>query len=411
MDFQNLREHQEKLITYLHENSYSKRYIQAFRLEISRILKDVAGKKWASYKEIYLDLMKTPYSKSYLRNKKTIIGALEQFDLHGRCPVWRRGHSLFERGAYHSLSQEFRDLIDFFRETEARRGKKETTIKNEAHATASFLLSLQQKGADRLAKITEESVLSSFVSENGHSLKSYSYKNKIAAVFRAGVVWNEAECKRILSYLPAFRKTRKNIQYLTKEELNRVRTALDDFSNGLSLRDRVIVLLLMYTGLRRCDIVAMTLNAIDWETLLIRITQQKTEVPLELHFSALVGNAIYDYIQSERPQTAKPHLFLSQTHPQSELKSSSVWYIIEKTMKAAGIRQEPGARRGSHIFRHHLATSLLENGIPQPIISQVLGHTSPNSLEPYLRASFIHLKECALDISCFPVAEEVFGDD
>jgi integrase len=90
------------------------------------------------------------------------------------------------------------------------------------------------------------------------------------------------------------------------------------------------------------------------------------------------------------------------------LTSGSIANIVGKILHAAGIRQSQGERRGTHIFRHYLASSLLENGIPQPVISKVLGHTAPNSLEPYLRADFIHLKECALSIDCFPVFEEVF---
>ena len=31
------------------------------------------------------------------------------------------------------------------------------------------------------------------------------------------------------------------------------------------------------------------------------------------------------------------------------------------------------------------------------------------ALEPYLRADFVHLKECALSIETFPLAEEVFS--
>ncbi len=77
-------------------------------------------------------------------------------------------------------------------------------------------------------------------------------------------------------------------------------------------------------------------------------------------------------------------------------------------MKAAGLRQKTGDRKGTHIFRHNLATSLLENGISRPIISQTLGHTAPDSLEPYLKADFIHLKKCAVSIEGFPVSEEVF---
>jgi len=76
-------------------------------------------------------------------------------------------------------------------------------------------------------------------------------------------------------------------------------------------------------------------------------------------------------------------------------------------MSVAKIREMAGDRKGFHIFRHHMATALLENGISQPIISRILGHTSPASLDTYLSADFPHLKECALSIERFPLRKEV----
>jgi len=63
----------------------------------------------------------------------------------------------------------------------------------------------------------------------------------------------------------------------------------------------------------------------------------------------------------------------------------------------------------TYIFRHNLASSLLENGVPRPVITQALGHTAPDSLEPYLRADFVHLKECAISVESFPLAKEVLA--
>ena len=87
--------------------------------------------------------LKAPHSKDYLRNKRTIIGALEQFDDFGRMPDGRSRHTLFERGSYHLLCSEFRELIDFYRIYEKKRGKKESTIRGEALNTASFLHQMQ----------------------------------------------------------------------------------------------------------------------------------------------------------------------------------------------------------------------------------------------------------------------------
>ena len=214
-----------------------------------------------------------------------------------------------------------------------------------------------------------------------------------------------------MSFLPALREIRKNIQYLTPEEIQKVKGILNDGENLITLRDKAIGMLALYTGLRGCDIAGLTLDAINWDSDFIEIRQQKTEIPLELPLTAVTGNAIYDYLTSERPHTKSRYVFVSQHKPYERLKNRSIGNVAVRLMKIAGIRQAKGDRKGFHIFRHHFATALLGNGVPQPVISRTLGHTSPDSLESYLRADFPNLKECAINIERFPVLKEVFSHE
>lgn len=407
MDLQNLREHHEELLSFMESNGYCNTYIRRFRDEINRILTEAGSHRWQSYQDIYLDYLKVPHSKDYLRNKRTIIGALEQFDLFGRLPDGRHRHTLFERGSYHLLQPEFQELIDFYCTYEKQRGKKESTIRGESLNTASFLYRMQEQGARCLDEVTEDAVLSFFVSEDGSLCKGCSYKKNISAVFKAGLKWKEPQCRRILSFLPLLRETRKNIQYLTQDEVRLLRAAVE--SSGFSARNKAVILLLLFTGLRGCDIAGLTFSSIDWEKERILINQQKTSMPVEIPLSAVVGNAIYDYLEQERPDTESLRLFLSETHPFSPMSAQGIANIVAKACRLAGIRQNPGDRKGTHIFRHNLASSMLENGVPQPVITQTLGHTAPDSLEPYLKADFVHLKECSLSIEAFPLAGEVFS--
>lgn len=140
MDLQNLKEHHEELLSFMENNGYSSTYIRRFREEINRILAKADSHDWQSYRDVYLDYLKAPHSKDYLRNKRTIIGVLEQFDDFGRMPDGRSRHTLFERGSYHLLCSEFRELIDFYRIYEKKRGKKESTIRGEALNAASFYI-------------------------------------------------------------------------------------------------------------------------------------------------------------------------------------------------------------------------------------------------------------------------------
>ncbi len=411
MNVQNLRDNYPKLISYLETKGYSKSYIGNFNREIEKILKLVDSKKWSCYTDIYKEYSKTSHSPRFLRDKRTIIGAIEQFDIHGRYPDGRRRHELFERGSYPLLSQEFKSIIDLYCEVERKRGKKLTTIYTESHNASTFFLSLQHKGINSLDKITEETVLSIFMSPDETLLRSCSYKKNVAAVLKACIPYHSETCPQVLSFLPALREIRKNIQYLTPEEIQKVKGTLADGDNQLTLRDKAIGILAFYIGLRCCDIAGLTLDSINWDSDFIDIRQQKTQIPLELPLTAVTGNAIYDYLTSERPSTKSRYIFVSQHKPYERLKNSSIGNVAVKIMKVAGIRQSKGDRKGFHIFRHHFATALLENGVPQPVISRTLGHTSPDSLESYLRADFPKLKECAINMERFPVPKEVFSHE
>ena len=308
------------------------------------------------------------------------------------------------------LTDEFKQVIDSYCAAEKQRGKKGSTIYCESHSGSSFLHAMQQIGIGTLEEITEEAVLSVFVSGDGVLLRSCTYKKNVAAVFKACANERPDIFNRILAFLPELRETRKNIQYLKPDEITKVKQALRNMESGLSLRDRAVGMLALYAGLRCCDIAGLTENDIDWKNETIRIKQQKTEAPLELPLSIIVGNAIHDYLKYERPANDCMYVFISEHRPHTRLKDRSIGNISNKIMKAANIRQNTGERRGFHIFRHRVATELLGSGTPQPIVSRILGHTSPDSLEAYLSADFRHLKECELGIERFPVPEGVLGN-
>ncbi len=150
------------------------------------------------------------------------------------------------------------------------------------------------------------------------------------------------------------------------------------------------------------------MDDIDWEAEEIRIVQCKTGAPLILPLTAVVGNALYDYITCERPESSDRHVFLRENRPHDPISPGALWYISSKIYEAAGIRLTEGDRRGTHLFRYNAATAFVGNGIPRPVASAILGHEDPASLDHYTFADIAHLRECALSIEKFPVSEGVF---
>jgi len=407
MNVENLRAKHPELLDYLKKEGYCEDYVNQIRRQINHILRGAEEKSWSSYSDVYLEYANKSTSSQYLRNKRTFLGLIEHFEVYGQYPDRRRRQKIVRRDSYHYLAEEFKAAIDYYCAAEKKRGKTETVIYGESHNAATFLYTLQEKGITTPGEITEEAVLSVFVLPDGNLRRSCSYKKNIAAVFKACIPQDPVIFNRILSFLPKLREKRKNIQYLSPEEITAIKETLADENSPLSLRDRAVGMLAMNTGLRMCDIAGMTKDSIDWDNDLIFINQQKTEVPLELPLTAVTGNAVYDYLTEERPKTECEHIFVSEHSNDRGLKSASLGNISDKIMAAAGIRQNKGDRRGFHIFRHRLATELLGNGVARPVISKILGHDSPDSLDTYLSADFKHLKECSLGVERFPMSEGV----
>lgn len=410
MDFTYLEKHLDDLVAYMREQQYAKTYINRYRTTVSQISANAVAHSWSSYNDVFLWYKSLDYKESYLRELKAILGKLENFHLYGIYPDAKASKSSFweNKGSYHWLCPEFKRLVDYYCQAERMRGLKETTIYSGSHKSASFLFALQCKGQATLHEVTEESVLSCFFSD-GKAIRGASCSRIISVFFRVCMPLNLTECQRIVRCIPALRAARKNVCYLTEDESAKIRTALHDHSNGLSYKDRAIGLLLLHTGMRGGDIANLLLTSIDWGNDKVRFIQQKTQRPLELPLMAVVGNAIYDYCVFERPNVDNSYLFLGCLAPHRSLTTDGIGIAVSRIMVKAEIRQHPGARKGAHIFRHRVATLLLENGISQPVISSTLGHAAAFSLESYLYADMLHLKECALNVELFGIAEEVFA--
>jgi len=408
MNINNLRERQPELITYMEVHGYSKEYIARLKREIDTVLSNADGNNWQSYGDIYRSYVNQAMSKAALQHRLTHLGIIERFEEGGEFPDGKTRQKIVTHGKEQHLLPGFRHVIDAYRKSELQRGaKKFSTICSESSVAANFLYDLQCAGISTVAGITQKTVIAVFMNDDGTLRRSHSFKKALAAVFSANVPTDPELFARLAAYLPDLREMRKNIQYLNDDEVAEIKRVLAEQSFELSLRDKTIGTLALSYGLRCCDIAALKLDDVDLDGEKIRIIQQKTAVALELPLTTAAGNAVYDYVTLERSKSDCEYVFLSERRPFGRLAAGSLGNIATKIMKAAGIRQNTGDRKGLHIFRHRLATALLGNGIAQPIISRITGQTSPDSLEAYLSADFKHLKECAISVERFPLPREV----
>lgn len=407
MDMTKLTQEHHELVRHLEEIGYSPGYLHIIERTVAYLLENNDSEGWGSYEEAYESYCLVTPSRYMRENTCMALGVISEFVLHGRYPDCTRSRCLFRHSAADDLVPGFREIVDRYSSVELARGKRDRTVRSEAGEGAEFLRAMQDRGRASLDEITEEDVLSFFLGDDG-PCRCAGYAATVRRVLETAVPDRDAR-RRILSFVPRIRDGRKNVQYLTDDEVRAVKAVVDDPHSALTLRDRAAVLLLVHYGLRRSDIAALRLESIDWAGSAIRIVQRKTGAPLELPLLPVVGNAIFDYIARERGASDLPWVFLPRTTVKHECGPGFVTAAADRALTLAGLRQGPGDRRGTHIFRHHFATALMSGGVARPIISKAMGHSSPKSTNAYLSADLAHLRECALSVERFPVPEEVFS--
>ena len=407
MKLKKLLETSEDLLDHMQESNYSHEYIMCFSRELRWIEKNIAEYQVSSYEELcQMRLHQSkPYEESHIRS---MYGVFKRFEENGEFPDRKMHGTVFERATYHKLSPYFKCLVDMYTDYAKNNVHQESTISKCRSKSSCFFMHLQNLGYTSLEHVKEKDVLSFFATKDGESIRGRSYKRDIAIVLNSELKDQSIHARRIVDLLPAIPQKHKNIKFLTAEESDAIHEMLSSEACPLTLRDRAIGFLLYFTGIRAGDIADLRMNEIDWRSDKIVRRQHKTGNLLELPLIPVVGNAIYNYISKERPASEEDHLFLWSKAPYTALSSNAVWQICRKIYTASGVRQNPGDRKGSHIFRHHLATHLAGQGFAQPVISDTLGHSEPMTLSYYLSADITHLRELALSIDAFPVSEEVF---
>jgi site-specific recombinase XerD len=157
-------------------------------------------------------------------------------------------------------------------------------------------------------------------------------------------------------------------------------------------RDYAILLLLARLGLRGGEVVAMTLEDLDWERgeIVVRGKGQRLE---RLPLPAEVGAALACYLRDVRPARATRRVFIRMKAPLQGLARSAICCVVRRALRRAGLNPE---FKGAHLLRHSLATDLLRRGASLGEIGQLLRHRQPTTTQIYAKVDIAALRGIAL---------------
>ena len=183
----------------------------------------------------------------------------------------------------------------------------------------------------------------------------------------------------------------------TREEVESLLAAIDR-NCALGKRDYAMFLLAARLGMRSGDICRLRLEHLYWDAGRIEMIQSKTGRPLSLPLLQDVGAALIDYLRNGRPETEYREVLIRHCAPFTPLaEGTNSGHLLRKCCSIAGITTPAGIRRSFHSLRHTLASSLLEQRTPLPLISEILGHSDSQITRRYLKIDIESLRQCALD--------------
>lgn len=176
---------------------------------------------------------------------------------------------------------------------------------------------------------------------------------------------------------------------------DRVRLVLEsvDRTSPSGVRDYAMLLLLITYGMRAGEVAGLTLQDLEWSAQRLRLRHGKTGRTDTFPLSVPVGEAIFEYLRTVRPQASCRQVFLTLHAPVRPFQGGApVSAVARKHLLAAGVSLP---RLGAHLLRHTTAQYLLAQGFSFKTIGDYLGHSSPSSTSVYLKVDLEGLREVA----------------
>lgn len=224
-----------------------------------------------------------------------------------------------------------------------------------------------------LAELTSMGLAVSTIARNISSIRNF---HEFAVAERLAVA-NPAE----LIDLP---KKAKNLpEVLHAHEVEKIIGTIDR-ADRAGIRDAAILETLYASGMRVSELTNLSPDKLFFEIGFIRVIGKGNRErlvpvgePAREAIEQYISTARKKFLDPSKPNKSQNKLFLNQRG--GPLTRMSVWNIVNKYAKRAGIEKNVYP----HIFRHSFATHLLEGGADLRAVQEMLGHTSISTTEIY----------------------------
>lgn len=182
---------------------------------------------------------------------------------------------------------------------------------------------------------------------------------------------------------------RKELEYLTIEEVDKLLSVPDDSVRGV--RDRAILEVLYATGIRVSELIEADLEDLNMRMGFITCEGEQSKariVPLGRPARAALENYIYE---------ARKHLIKDNTEEKAlfvnyygkRITRQGLWKVLKEYGEKAGIKK----RLTPNIMRNSFAVHMLQNGADLKSLQELMGHEDITATQAYLSVTKNRIKD------------------
>ncbi|MDA8097847.1 MAG: site-specific tyrosine recombinase XerD [Clostridia bacterium] len=274
----------------------------------------------------------------------------------------------------HKLVEHFLSYVD------VEKGLSGNTLQAYRSDLADYLAFLKKRGLDEPELAGKDDVIAYLYELKKRGNQPATIARHLSAVktFMRFLRMEGYTAQDPTGSLSSPRLAQKLPQVMTVSEVERLLEAPTPDS-PIGLRDRAILELLYAAGLRVSEVLSLKPGDLDAARGLLRC-KGKGDRQRVVPVGGVALHQIRNYQSTVRPgfkpKTGMP-LFVNRRG--KPLTRQTVWKMIKRYARAAGIRREVTP----HTLRHSFATHLLENGADLRVVQELLGHVDIVTTQKY----------------------------
>lgn len=173
-------------------------------------------------------------------------------------------------------------------------------------------------------------------------------------------------------------------KFMSQEDVEKIMTSVvmhDWKSSFLRNRNLAIFAVLLYTGIRRGELLGLRLIDVDLKrkTIFIRPETSKSKKGRTIPINSRLFVVLEDYMQQRKAKGfTDTSLFISEKTG-NPLTIHGLKHLVKRVCDLSGVKFH------LHLFRHTFAVNMLNNGCDIAKLQQLMGHKDIRMTEAYLR--------------------------